>query len=252
MKNLTLSMLALMLAFGIISGCTKVGEPAYNGKIVATKTEVKINEPDSLVLVGAAATDSVQWSVVPAGFNYVISKQNAARIVFSKAGNYTVTATKLGAIPASIVIKVGTDSIPNPADSTTLVPLTGDQVTLMAGYYKSAGSDTAGITFMAHTANNYCSNGIFKFTAGVDAANNYSLNLIGIQEPKICRGTSDHFITSAGVILTKGSLANGTYPLNVTLNSITYTGHIVVTTSTITFDWNYTSGVLITPKVLTR
>ncbi len=60
---------------------------------------------------------------------------------------------------------------------------------------------------------------------------------------------------SAGVNFTQNetkTLANGTYPLNVTLNGTTYTGSIVVATSSITFNWNYTAGVVITPKQISR
>jgi hypothetical protein len=252
MKNFTYVILTLLAAFFIISGCSKIANPANNGKIVASKTELKINEHDSLVFVGATSTDTTSWSVTPTGFNYVTGKKNAALIAFTKAGSYTVTATHNGLLPASIVIKVGTDSVSNPSDTTTFVPLTGDQITLQAGYYKSAKSDSAGITFSARTKNNYCSNGILRFNASVDANNNYAINLLNIQEPKICRGTTDHPIASNGVILTRGSLQNGTYPIKATLNGIDYTGHIIVTTSTITFDWSYTSGVLITPKIINR
>jgi hypothetical protein len=252
MKNLTFAIITLLFAFFIISGCSKIEDPANNGSIIATKTTVKINEPDSLVFVGATSTDTTQWTVTPAGFHHFTSQKNAARIVFTKAGSYTVSATHTGLLPGSIVIKVSTDSIPNPADTTTYVPLTGDQITLTASYYKSATSDTAGFSFMARTQNNYCSNGIFRINATVDASNNYTINLLNIQEPKVCRGTSDHPVNSNGFNFAKGPLVNGTYPLKVTLNGTIYNGHIVVTAATITFDWNYTSGVLITPSVLNR
>jgi hypothetical protein len=47
-------------------------------------------------------------------------------------------------------------------------------------------------------------------------------------------------------------MVNGSYPLTVTLNDTTYTGSIAISTASVTFNWNYTKGVLITPKQIAR
>jgi hypothetical protein len=256
MKNLTYSLFALLMASLIILGCSKINDPASNGKIVASKTEVKINEPDSLVLVGAAVTDSIHWSIVPSGFNIVTTQKNAARVIFTKAGNYTVTATKLGSVPASIQIKVGTDSVSNPADTVKNVPLTGDQITLYPGLYKSAASDSSFIYFTAHTTNMYCAtNGSILYNYNIDVNDHFSINFLGVRERTTCNGALGALSSlqfSFPENKTHPYTTGGSFPLKVTLNGTTYTGTIDITASKVTFNWNYTSGVIIANKVINR
>jgi hypothetical protein len=252
MKDLTYTVLILLLAFLTISGCTKISDPANNGKIVASKTEVKINEPDSLVLVGASATDSVHWSVAPAGFNILTSSNNVSRIVFNKSGNYTVSATKPGALPASISIKVSTDSVVTTPDTAKIVQLTGDQLTMSPGIYFNAKGDSLGFDFNVTTANRYCASGLLKYNQSVDANNNFNIDFLYVQEPKVCKSTNDIPMVVSPLRFYQKYEVNGTYPLKVTLNGKVYTGSIVITPAQVIFNWNYTSGVLIPFKTYNR
>ncbi|MEZ2335813.1 hypothetical protein AB6735_09250 [Mucilaginibacter sp. RCC_168] len=262
MKKLIYAMSTLMLVVIIISACNKINNPGLIGKLIASKTEVKINEPDSLILVGATLTDSVNWSVVPAGFSALAHQGGKARVVFTKAGNYTVTASKIGGTPGSIKIKVLTDSVSNPShpidtvgnpsDTIKLVPLTGDKITLSPGFSQNAARDSVSISFNAKTTKLYCSNGILQYQAIVDYNKNFSIDFVNVREPKVCRGTTDIPMIASPVAMRYVNLANGSYSLKTTLNGIVYSGTIVVSAINITFNWNYTSGVVISPKVLTR
>jgi hypothetical protein len=255
MKNLTYTMFALLLSVFVIGGCNKVGNPvAVNGQLVASKTNVKIHELDSLVLVGANVTDSISWSVVPAGFNTLIKNHNKALVSFSKAGSYTVTASRTGKAPASAVINVA-DSVYNPSDSSHVIPLKGDKITLLSGLYKSKLGDTSYIYFVAQSTKFYCPSSIINFTNSLDASNNFSLNLINVKQSGTCAGPMTTIASQ--VIAFKQSkqnpyMVNGSYPLKVTLNDTTYTGNIVVSAASVNFNWNYTKGVLITPKQIAR
>jgi len=255
-------MSTLMLIAIIISACNKINNPGLIGRLVASKAEVKINEPDSLTLVGATLTDSVNWSVTPAGFSALAHRGGKARVIFTKAGNYTVTANKVGGVPGSIKIKVLTDSISNPshpgdtiknpADTVKLVQLTGDKITLSPGFSQNATRDSVSIIFNAKTTNLYCSNGILQYQAIVDYNKNFSIDFMNVREPKVCRGTTDIPMVASPVTMRHVNLSNGSYSLKATLNGVIYTGNIVVSSTNITFNWNYTSGVVISPKILTR
>lgn len=140
---------------------------------------------------------------------------------------------------------------PPPADTSVNVPLTGDKIVLSPESIGGSSIDSVRLGFSISTTNLYCSNGIFKFNNAIDANQNFHIDLLHIQEPTVCRGTTDHPIYSH-MYFNRAYLANGSYPLVITMNGITYTGNIIISATTITFDWNYTTGVVITPKTITR
>jgi hypothetical protein len=252
MKNSIYVLLALALGFLIVSACNKYGDlTGLKGKLVASKTTVKINEPDSLLLVGAKTTDSIHWSVSPAGFDTLTTLHNKARVVFTRSGNYTVTVTDNGT-PASVSIKV-TDSLYYPITTYNTIPLTGDTITLVPHYYKSPIADSTYLSFVAQTKKYYCSNSSLKVSYS-STNNNYAINFLNVVQPSPC--TLGETPIAAVISFTANQpapLPNGTFPLAVTLNGTTYTGSIVVTSATITFNWNYTGGgVLISPKQISR
>lgn len=252
MKNLIYGFLALSLVLLTISACNKYGSlsDAKNGQLAASSYKVKIKQPDSLLLVGAKATDTTHWSIVPSGYDSIITKNNTALVFFKKSGSYLVKA-KVGTTTATASITVS-DSIYNSPSKYTTVPLTGDQITLVPHYYKSKTSDSTYLSFVAQTRNSYCSNGSLKFADSV-VNNSYGIGFLNVVQPTQCTlGTTP---IAANISFTQNqpnSLTNGTFPLNVTLNGITYTGSMVVTTTSISFNWNYNAGVLIAPKQVSR
>jgi hypothetical protein len=130
MKKSTYPLALVVAAILTIASCTKGGQlNAPAGQIAATKTILKINEPDLLALVGADSTKSVFWTVTPAGHDTLTTQKNGARLVFTKSGDYAVTANQSGAAPASITIKV-TDSVYDPNYNPYFTPLTGDEIKL--------------------------------------------------------------------------------------------------------------------------
>ncbi|WP_184543399.1 hypothetical protein [Mucilaginibacter sp. FT3.2] len=252
MKNLIYTAFALLLAIGIISGCNKITDPANSGKIVASKTDLKINEADSLALAGASATDSVTWSITPSGSGVLIKQKNLARVSFTKSGTYTVTAFKTGSVPASIQLKVSADSIPSTSDTAKFVSLAGDQITLSPGISVSPLKDSVGFDFNASTKNKYCSNGLLKYNKSVSADYHFNIDFLYVQEPKVCTGTTDIPMIVSPLRFNNRYLVNGTYPLTVTLNGTTYTGNVIITSTLVTFDWKYTTGVVMSVKSYNR
>ncbi len=259
MKNLIYPVVffALLLAF---SACTKVGTPGLH--LDATHATVKIGQPDSLELVGASATDSVRWTVTPSGFNTIVNYHNHAVVSFNKAGSYVVTTVVNGgnSYPYAITVTNDVYTPPTPAPpsgAATHVSMAGDQITLLAHYSKSPGSDSAYVYFNAKTTNTYpCGNGALNFSRSFDASSHLSINFIDVYQPATKDCTASGTITSPIIPFAQSVantyLANGTFPLAVTLNGVTYTGNVVVTATDVTFNWTYTSGVTITPLHFTR
>lgn len=251
MKKVIFGFIILLLAFLGISACNKFGDlTGKQGQVVATLYNVKINQPDSLLLVGAKTTDHVLWSVLPSGYDSLVTKNNVALFFFKKAGSYTVNAVD-GLTNASTSINVS-DSVYYPVTQHATVPLTGDQITLTPYFFKSQTSDSTYLSFSVQTKNSYCNTSSIKFADSV-VNNSYDISLLGITVPVPCIigatqiGTVINFTQNE-----PNSLPNGTFPLNVTLNGTTYTGSITASSTTITFNWTYTSGVLISPTQISR
>ena len=172
MKNFAYGLIAFALVLLImftLHGCTKSAMNAIPGHLVASSASVKVNQQDTLLLAGASSSDSIRWSVTPAGSNSLATKLNGGLIWFNKAGTYTVSASANGATPATVTITVTgattTAAASNPQDTVakqttqttyTQLLLTGDQVTLVPYFYKSTTADSSYLKFVAQTRNFYC------------------------------------------------------------------------------------------------
>jgi len=260
MKTLTYITIFFGLLF-TINACTKTGYTTEH--LDATRATVKIGQNDSLELVGATATDSIQWSVTPSGSNSIYHVHNHAIVSFNSAGNYTVTATVIGGAAYTYLITVTNEVYnPNPTppanDAAKHISIAGDQITLSSHYAKSSKSDSAYVYFTAQTTNTYtCSNSLLNYTHSLNGSGHFSINFIDMFQPASSNCQAGNTtITSPPIpflqTIQNTYLANGTYPLSVGLNGVTYTGSVTVTATDVTFTWTYTSGVTITPMHITR
>jgi len=268
MKNSIYALFASLMILFIIQGCNKSSDlaalsgtsaaskaaalSATAGQLIASKATVKIGEPDTLLLVGAA-NDSIKWSVTPStGYRAFITEKNTARVIFSKSGSYTVSASANGGTPATKTLTV-TDSVYNVVPVTYgYVPLTGDQITLTPAVYTDKAADTSYVYFKATTQNSYCSSSVLSVAYSLDGST-FNLNFLNVIQPSPCSVSNAPI--SKTVAFTSNSpaaFANGTYPLNVILNGVTYTGSFTATATTITFNWNYTAGVVLSTKQISR
>lgn len=259
MKTLTYIAIFVALLF-TFNACTKVGYTTEH--LDATHATVKMGQTDSLELVGASASDSVKWTVSPAGFNWIVSSHNRAIVNFNKAGVYTVSTVVNGSGTYSYTItvtnEVYTPTPPPGNGQATHISIAGDQITLLAHYSKSALSDSAYVYFNAKTTNTYqCGNSYLNYTHSLDASSHFSIGFVDMyQPPSNSCTTGNTTITSPAIQFIQSVqntyLANGTFPLTVSLNGVTYTGNVVVSATDITFNWTYTSGVTITPLHINR
>jgi hypothetical protein len=267
MKNITLTVLGLLLILFVIQGCEKARMADIgDGKIKATKTELSQFELDTLLFTGAATTDSVKWTVTPANQNVILIKANVAIIYFFKVGTYTVSAQKLsGGETQSISINV---TPPKPpvfvpetgttnttvttviSDTTQFEPITGD-VNLGISFYRNPPDGKVEMNFSPQTVNTYCARGKLQYTAILDESQNFSLDLVNIREPKGCLGaTIPNIKIGAGDVFKRKLISLGSHQFKVTLNGVVYNGSIVVNTSNITINWPYTTGVIMPPLVI--
>lgn len=267
MKKLILITITALAALFVMQGCEKGRlSDIGGGKIKASKLEINRYETDTLLLTTATATDSLNWTVTPAGQNSVRNQGNVALFSFFKEGTYTVTAQKVsGGATASITIKVsaaapvyGTDTgttkttvqTTTRPDTVDYTPLTGD-IKLTTDYFRLPSRDSVILNFNILTVSTYCPKGIVQYTSTVDAAGNFTLDIVNVRSPKNCGGSTrpNETMWVVGVFKNK-FIGLGNHQLKVTYNGITYTGTVVVTTTNTTINWNYTSGIVIPDNVI--
>lgn len=270
MKKLTFTALAAILVFFIIQGCEKaqLTDLGVGTKIIASKAKLYPLDLDTLLFTGAAATDAVNWTVTPTGQSVIQSQGNTAIIYFTDTGTYTVSAQKAsgGEIKSKSINVVARQAVPvvsesgntnttvstsNNADTTQYIPVTGD-INVNASLYRTPLGDSVQVNFNIQTVDTFCSRGILEYTSTFDAAKNFTLNIGEVRAPKNCAGSlSSDIQIWEGYVFRRKLLATGsTHKLTITLNGVTYTGTIVVAPTTITINWNYTSGVIMLTHVI--
>jgi hypothetical protein len=272
MKNLILTVSAALMAIFVLQGCEKqtMSDPLTNTtpQILTHKTQVyPYDGGDTLLYTGAAATDSLEWTVTPAANTYIRQKGNVAIIIFGNVGSHVVTAKKIGSsTSASITMTVvssttlfksdglttSTNVTTSTSDTLKIEPITGD-VKLWVIYYRNPVGDSVMINFSAYTMNTFCSRATMQFKSVLGNDRNYSLDLINIRGPKGCAGAVGPN-TSAGIsgIFVPKLMGFGNHALNITLNGVTYTGSINVTANNTVINWPYTTGVIMDLKVIDK
>lgn len=257
MKKLLPAVALFIVVICLLTACTKNGVPnAPKGEIAVTKLRVKINEPDSMLLVGVDTNKVVSWTVAPAGQNTLRTFKTAALIQFNKAGSYVINAgnSDIQAKPITITV---IDSVYEPPVSYINFDAS-EEITVVPRYVKSATSDSSYIAYTATTKKKYCNNyslggGVWYDTNG-GGAYYLSFDYAFLKVP----------ITgcSASVILSQNNdyrsyqrkLLPGTYALHCEFgNGVSSgTGSIEVTDTQIIFHWDDAHNIIISPKVLTR
>ncbi|OCX52934.1 hypothetical protein BEL04_00985 [Mucilaginibacter sp. PPCGB 2223] len=233
---------ALLLA---LNACQK--SSPQEKQLIASSSVIKIGQTDSLELMNASASDNITWRVTPSGSEVIHPSGSHALLSFNKSGSYLVIVTLSDGETFGHYIVVTNDAA-NPNLS-----LAGDQITLLANYYKSKVTDTTYLTFTGVTSNKYtCSNSIINFTYGLDASNNFNINFIDVIQPSQIDCIAGNSSLATPLIRFWQNkdhpyMVPGVYALTVHMGGITYNGSITVTATDITINWPYTSGILITP-----
>jgi hypothetical protein len=252
MKRFSLGFLVLIIVIFAWVSCTKNGGPnALPGQIALSKSKIKINEPDSMALVGADTTKSVTWSITPLGQDTLLTLKNAARVKFIKAGTYTIKASSNGNQSDPVTITVS-DSIFAP--TPYLTPLnTNEQYTIVPEYLKKPGTDFGYLAFKVTTKGTYCGNSQLEYAAVEDSvAQAYYLAFDGVIHPYQCGLNNIPLTSLIDFNYWRNPFPIGTFPFHVVLGPTIYDGSVTITSSTITFTWPYTSPAVITPLQINK
>jgi hypothetical protein len=134
---------------------------------------------------------------------------------------------------------IGTDT------ATVMMPFSnGDQIVITASKLDSGASSS--LVFVAETKNSYvCTSNTLSFQFSSDAASYYNVDYTGVSKPSDCTTGTSQASSTVSFEQTAGTRA-----LNITFNGKTYSGTITKTGDKFTINWNYTSGVTISPTNL--
>lgn len=246
MKYLRSITLFSFLALIIGAGCNKNTSQSPAKSLSISKTAIAKGEAIVVTNPDSSSKIPVAVSVLPAGFNTIAVVGNKAILTFSKSGTYLLrsalaqTASYQSVTVADSTLKAV--NIPN--------PLSGDQLTLTPAL-KSTDSSGLHLTFMVTTRNSYpCNNGTICGQYACTAQSfGYQFGSVLLPTSATCTGINGpvNTLIDLGSITTEAK-AKGSYPLTLTLNSVTYTGSILFTATGLTITWSYTSGIIISAK----
>ncbi len=243
-KMLIVAIATLMVGF---TSCNKdKNEPTLSGVNASKTSQIKLGEPVDFKFSQAPEGITVQWTVVPFNDVQINASGNAASILFSNAGSYTVSAI-FGKVKGSTNVSV-MDSIYNPGGggTPTYELLTGDQIFITVSGTDSMG--ISGLIFRYITEKKYqCLNHTLLFDNNF-SEQNLQIDFKSVMIPSIENCASGEDNASGGTCWFP--IADGNHGFEVILDGITYSGSFVKNGGTCTFTWPYNSGVTITPLVV--
>ncbi|MDB5157999.1 MAG: hypothetical protein JWR50_2706 [Mucilaginibacter sp.] len=252
MNNLKIIPALLCFVLCVTTACQKNGIPnAPTGQIAISKLKLKINEPDSMFLVGADTTKAVTWTISPTGSDELQTHTIGAVIKFSKAGQYTVKASNSDETSNTLTVTV-IDSVYAPVYNANFTA--GEQINFTPRIIKSTKSDSSYIGFTATTKNSYCTNSHLDFGIYFNTTPQaYFIQFNGIFFIIPECGVGSHTVattTDFSSYLTP--LTPGTYPLHIFFKGVNYNGTIEITSTQVIFHWDNASDIIISPTTLTR
>lgn len=245
-----------------IPACKKSSSSKANtSSLTLSKAIVKIGEP---LIVQTSQTGSslvTKWSVSPSINSWISPTNLMSVILFSSPGTYQITAnyyTDSSAVlpydssssPVTVSDSIYVDSSVS-CNVVAQVPINaGDQISLTPIYF----SDT-GLVLLAHTAqtygDHYPSLGTIELSDSADGV--YDFGFGGVTEYPCSASGSTAAVPATGTIsFTAASLTQGTHNITIALNGVSYQGSLMVTSTSCSFTWNYSSGITISPLTIQK
>ena len=229
---------------------------APKATLTLSKSTVKLGEPLVVQTSVTGTTLYTRWIVNPSVNTWISATNLKSIILFSSPGNYQITASyytdsaALTPYDSSSSPVIVSDSIYNDSAATcdviAQVPInTGDQIALTPISF----SDT-GLVLLAHTQQSYGTQnpslGIIELTDSADGV--YDFGFGEVTEYPCSLGSSYGALPATGsVSFTAAGLTVGSHSLTIALNGAVYQGSLVVTATSCSFVWNYTTGITISP-----
>ena len=244
----TLIYLFMMTVVLNLASCRK-DISTTNAQLVATKSlAIKIGEPVVFTLKSAPVS-AVTWSVIPNTNVKINADGNSASVLFGISGKYSVLANS-GQIIVEKSVAVQ-DSIYNGNSGSicvTIVPLTGDQITLTPTIIDSM--NISGLIIYALTANNYecLNNNIISNVT--QRGSDYQINFLGISGPGASNCTGGQAKAAGFIFLYP--VTDGAHSIQFLLNDTTYSGSFIKSGNKFTFTWPYITGVKLSSLIIQK
>ncbi|MBS0027685.1 hypothetical protein ACTJJ0_03385 [Chitinophaga sp. 22321] len=226
-----------------IYACSKKDNVQGNATIESSSgSSAKPGELVSFKFNGLAKDGAVDWKITPAGNVQIHSSGNTATVIFSKAGDFVVTAQSGSQQAVQRLSVSATGSSSNKVVSTT-ASLDGDEITLVPSFPKDSINY---LLIRAETKKDYDCLNNFLVSVYSEASNAFTLKYIGVEVPdaSICTAGKSKAVATNALYMP----VDGTYSFTIKFNNKDYIGSVVKKGTHFNFTWSYTSGVIISPQ----
>ena len=247
------------LCFTVIS-CNKnaakspPSKGSSTGALSLSQPQVSKGQPLIASLPSGVTAAAVKWSVNTQTPTHITQADGQALILFSGTGTYRITAVYGAAdssysdtAAGSVAVTDSTYSPPAPTNLDTS-SLAGDQITLTPSF------DSLGnLLFTAQTGGSYgCAPYLLSLLYDWPVAGGMTLNFYEVisNSTGTCNGINNP--ATAFLFTSTANWPDGAYPVKVNLGTNSYTGSLTIAGASYSFNWNYSSGVVISPLQLNR
>jgi len=228
--------------------------------IILPKPIVKKGEPFTVSIPTLDPNTIIKWAIRPTDSTVLIPYGNDLIINISLAGTYLLTAnfyTATDTVTAydstnSTIIVSDSLYVPPVASDYDTVPLAGQDITIVPVY------NSGTLQFIVQTANKYnCTSYItsaatfWQYTLTPETLNFYFDSARVAISKADCGGVKN----PATITFSALPISNGSHPINAVLTQNPqryFEGTVVITDSNYTFNWNYSSGITISPLQIKR
>lgn len=248
------SMTPIVVALIVILSCCK--KPAKDAFLALSKDEVALQEPLIAKVVNAPAGARFRWqipygvpvlqysqdsSMVKLAFATGIDNRNSICVnVFSGSDSIGITYCK--------DVKVDSATFnPDPLSNSVHEIIAGDQLTIKPVLYSTDSS----LGFIMKTSKSYSCLNSYLLNNGSSTYNSVFLSFGDVWFSKDCEPVN---MPVTSYYSTHHYYWDGIYPISIQFDNKLYTGSFTVSKfqGKFEFNWPYTAGVLIEPKVIER
>jgi len=255
MRTIKLAAAGILLI--ILSCCGKPGRGPF---LQLSQTEVSRGEPLTAQVFNGPTDGRVVWDfpVNARVLKYYSPDSAYVNLTFSDLENSTKeicvrvydgpNADTYTTLCKEIKVTNERFAPPAPLPADRVESLAGDQLTLKPAIY----STDSTLNFIVETKNWYsCMNAYVNYNNASAANSIVSIAFNGVWLPNSCVGAK---IWAVSLCSTYSYYKDGNYPVEITFNNKVYKGSVTVSQyqSKYEFNWPYTEGIIIEPKVLER
>ena len=255
---------ALIVAAIVIltaGSCKKNNSSTTKPGFTLSKSSIKIGEPLIATANGGAY---VKWSVKSTSSVWISRPGNKSAIIFSASGSYNVNAAYYvdsistspydsSSLPVMVTSGVYSDSSGSAPGCSGLIQdsiKVNEQINITPVNY----SDT-GLVLVAHTQNTYGNYyPLLNYSGSFDSATGYKFIVTNVSDYP-CGKATDPYLPATAIFYfgnMSAPLKAGTYNIEFSMNGTQYNGTLTVSSTSCTFNWSYSSGIIIAPSTIQK